>query len=281
MTGLMSFSTDELRNALYQEMPIIAHAARRWIDLLQIGEAANGISDSDLRKAALAFGGILVPVMVAGMLHPRGVTRAEVVKVLRTTDHGLDKLEKEILRCAEVLIESVETSCPAIIRLARTSTGVRRMRRHDRVSETQKMPRDVEFFSTDSDPDRLYYRDRESAVAEYLDNLPVGEHWPDKVTIYGFAPVELPSVEVLTEWILGDLVERLDQEYGDPDSDPDELDTPEVKAAARYLAELARRHFIPGIFQQVSSEQVSAEDVDTGPFRDIPLKGHRDEQAPS
>lgn len=112
-----------------------------------------------------------------------------------------------------------------------------------------------------SDESRLYglrgdeelETDIEDVVERVIDDAcgPVGEPfgsiadriaWPLRIGVY--RRLELPPADKLAGWVLDDVWERLDAEYGGPDggySTPSER----VKDAVKALAETVRKEYVP------------------------------------
>lgn len=73
------------------------------------------------------------------------------------------------------------------------------------------------FWSVCKECETLTCTDPYDAVEEYLDDLyptPIKD-LSDEVIVSGFEPMEVPE-EKFAEFILEDLLERIDEEFGDP-----------------------------------------------------------------
>jgi hypothetical protein len=118
--------------------------------------------------------------------------------------------------------------------------------------------REPKFWTCRRDEERLSADCVEDAMDEWVDHL-FPDPLPETVTVYGFAPMELPSVEKLAGRAVDYLLELLDEEYGDPEGDPGEP-TAKIKAAAEAFATILRAEYRAYTCEEVTSETVKVAD---------------------
>jgi hypothetical protein len=82
-------------------------------------------------------------------------------------------------------------------------------------NETKQDAREPEFWGS-GDQERLTCTDPDEFVEEYLDAIDPSD-WPEKLTIVGYVP--MPG-KLDPDRYLEQILEDLDEEYGDPDGDP-------------------------------------------------------------
>lgn len=78
------------------------------------------------------------------------------------------------------------------------------------------MPEQEPDFWDACERERLTYEDIDDAIEEYLDQLAPGK-LPETVEVKGYVRRE-PSISEYEGAMLENLIERLDEEYGDPDA---------------------------------------------------------------
>jgi hypothetical protein len=116
----------------------------------------------------------------------------------------------------------------------------------------------AEMFSCDPDAEVLTATDVSEAVQEWVDYF--DGPLPETVTVYGFARRELPPTEKLAENILYDVLERLNDEYGDPDGLRGDGRTPEMVEAAHAFADVIRCKYWVWACEHASEETVKVSD---------------------
>lgn len=105
-------------------------------------------------------------------------------------------------------------------------------------------------------PEILTAEERDVAIEEYLDGFS-DRVFPPTLVVEGFAPRELTAREPDPRRLLADLLDQLDEEYGDPDGDGDSSKpTPAMVAAAEELAAVIRREYQPCLCEAVCREVV-------------------------
>lgn len=118
----------------------------------------------------------------------------------------------------------------------------------------------IVFWDCRSDREDLAFTSIEDAVQSWADDLegPL----PEEVTVYGWKRMEIPSAEAIAERVLDDVLERLDEEYGDPDGGFVQP-AKELNAAALRFAEEVRTHYVSWMCEQATSRIVRVADYVT------------------
>jgi hypothetical protein len=77
---------------------------------------------------------------------------------------------------------------------------------------------EIKFWTANEDQERLTCTSIKEAVDEWADDaLADDAEMPEKITLYGFNPMQLPTPECMADSVLEYIAERLDDDYGDPD----------------------------------------------------------------
>lgn len=125
-------------------------------------------------------------------------------------------------------------------------------------AETQQVSEKVKFWTCDDSAELLTATEIEEAVANWADDR--DDPLPETVIVYGFAPNELPEAGWIADRVLGDLMELLDEEYGNQvDGTPTEV-TPTLRTAALAFAEVVRREYSVWTCSIVTEETVRVAD---------------------
>lgn len=104
------------------------------------------------------------------------------------------------------------------------------------------------------DDERLEHSDEDEAIEAILDEMGYPHpDWPETITICGFArmEVDLPSLNPLE-----DCLDRLDEEYGDPDGEPAQP-TEAMKEAERVFLETIRKEYTTWACEEVCRKEIS------------------------
>jgi len=91
----------------------------------------------------------------------------------------------------------------------------------------------------DSDIERLYHQTPDECIAGYL-----GDHYgepPAEIIICAFARMKLVGSDLDPDWLLEWLLERWDEEYGDPD-EATKASKAMVKAAEVFITAIAAEY---------------------------------------
>lgn len=86
------------------------------------------------------------------------------------------------------------------------------------------------------DADRLYHDDKDEAIEAILEDM---EPEPETIEICGFVTME---INVKGYDPLEDILERLDEEYGDPDGDPTKPTEAMIEAEKAFLAVIEKEY---------------------------------------
>ena len=95
--------------------------------------------------------------------------------------------------------------------------------------------RKIEFWG-DKDDGNLTHTEMDDAIESALDGVDVVNALPETIEVCGFAHMELPSAESLARHVLEDFLEKLDDEYGNPDGDYTEKTDGMKEAAKEFVA---------------------------------------------
>lgn len=74
----------------------------------------------------------------------------------------------------------------------------------------------AEFWDCSDECERLIHTEISEAVEDWADGVHP-DPLPETVEVYGFAALLLPPVERMASELLANLLERLDEDYGDPE----------------------------------------------------------------
>lgn len=119
------------------------------------------------------------------------------------------------------------------------------MRKHDDV-----------FYCCWEDEERLYHTSIAEAVEFYMDEISE-ENRPETVEVHKFVRVKCDGVNVSA--LLDDVIERLDEEYGDPDEPTDHTDAM-IDAASKFAA-VIEREYVPWCCEKVETVTVNVAEV--------------------
>lgn len=104
---------------------------------------------------------------------------------------------------------------------------------------------DMKFWDTRRDREILYYTTISEAIEAWADEqtTPLAHPLPETVTVYGFAPMELPPVGRIANSLLNSIFDLYDQDFGNQyDGTATEVsDT--LKAAALAFATVFRAEY--------------------------------------
>lgn len=100
----------------------------------------------------------------------------------------------------------------------------------------------IAYWSCRDDLERLSDEDMDEAIEAYLDDLwerdqewaSYKSHLPEKLSVYGWKRIKV-NADMLWE-PLEDVLDRIDEEYGDPDGDGQDI-TDKMKEAQRVFLE--------------------------------------------
>lgn len=121
-----------------------------------------------------------------------------------------------------------------------------------------KVAKEPTAWSVNPDVERLIHTDIGSAIEEWFDDFD-GDVIPETVTVHGFAPMDLPKPERIAGQILEQVLERLDEDYSDPDGDSTVADQV-MKDAALTCAKAILGAYRVWTCEKVSEEVVKVRD---------------------
>lgn len=100
------------------------------------------------------------------------------------------------------------------------------------------------FWAVDTMGEELQHETLDEAVDMYLDGL-APEETPDVITVHGYARIDLSNEwSDLPEFVVETVIERLDEEYGDPFNSGFPI-TDRMRKAAAVFAEVILREYEP------------------------------------
>lgn len=111
------------------------------------------------------------------------------------------------------------------------------------------MKKEPKFWTCEEGVEVLTETEMEDAIVLWADNI-VGP-LPEAVTVYGFAPLELPTAERIADYVLDHIIEFLDQDFGNQVDGPDTQVTSELKGAALAFAKVLRAEYPVWACEQV------------------------------
>lgn len=77
---------------------------------------------------------------------------------------------------------------------------------------------EADFYSCQADAEELFETDPDEAIEAHLDNVVDFRPLPEEITIYGWKKVALePRRDCLVDLAIEPVLERLDEDYGDPE----------------------------------------------------------------
>lgn len=122
----------------------------------------------------------------------------------------------------------------------------------------------AECFTCYPDAERLQ-SNIEDAIDEWVGNLPDPDgDLPETVVVYEFARMKLPESERQAEWMLELLLERLDEDFADPDSSKGTVPTEKMKAAALAFVRAVYGEYVVWTCEQVGKREVKVADYGFG-----------------
>jgi len=110
------------------------------------------------------------------------------------------------------------------------------------------------LFYACGDPEELVHRHPDDAIEAYLDDI---EDFPEMIELYGHAPL-VPNVDSLARGALDQLLEVLDDEFGDP-SETSRATPPRLEAARQFVATILKGYSVR-MCHAVGSRKIKAAD---------------------
>ena len=124
-----------------------------------------------------------------------------------------------------------------------------------------ELPEGIDFWDCDEGQECLTNHDIHDAIEYHLDGMwERGQEWasyksylPEKLTVYGWKRIKV-TADMLYE-PLDDVLERLDEEYGDPDGDGADA-TEKMKEAQKVFLEAVAAEYSCWACEQVAKVEV-------------------------
>jgi hypothetical protein len=114
------------------------------------------------------------------------------------------------------------------------------------------------FWTVDTSGEELQYETLDEAVEMYLDGLSP-EQTPEVITAFGYARTDLSKEwSDLPEFVVETVIERLDEEYGDPFSSGFPI-TDRMRKAAAVFAEVILREYEPWACIPVCQQEIDTQ----------------------
>jgi hypothetical protein len=110
------------------------------------------------------------------------------------------------------------------------------------------------FWDTNGEAETLFYETIDDAIEMYLDGVESLKGAPGKITVYGYAR-RVVKPDSFYGYVLGNLLERLDEDYRADDDYTKETD--EMKSAEKEFVDT-----IVALYESWSCEIVKTETVD-------------------
>ena len=109
---------------------------------------------------------------------------------------------------------------------------------------------EIAFWDCNEDAETLYHESIDEAVDAYLDDLKKLD-LDEEITVYGSVPMEIPDSQFE---VLDDLLERLSEDFGNPDGD---TVTPGMLAAEKAFIEAMKKEYKSWPCEQVKKVTVN------------------------
>jgi hypothetical protein len=128
--------------------------------------------------------------------------------------------------------------------------------------------REIVFWTTTEFEEQLTHRSRHDAVTQWLDDNPQikPRQMPSAIKVYGWARMEIDKGmrAALADIALEDVIDRIEEEYGDPDGDvvPDKTD--KMREAAATFVEAVLKSYTVWACEQVVEEDFIVRCSDCG-----------------
>ena len=121
----------------------------------------------------------------------------------------------------------------------------------------------IVFWSCDEGAEELIHSDQEDAIESYLNQrldpgCDVLARLPKEVTAFGFVRRPLSAHDPDPQDVLEDVLYRLDEEYGDPETRTDP-ETPAMLEAAKAFCDVVRAEYSPWSCKKACSETINVE----------------------
>lgn len=125
------------------------------------------------------------------------------------------------------------------------------------MAKAQKAPT---LWDWNPESEVIRYDSIKSAVTDFVEERRLsGDEIPEAMTVYGYAPMDLPNAEIMARDVLDYLIECLDEDYADWRGNGTEA-TEEMKAAALVFVKAVYSEYSVWNHERVCSEVVKVAD---------------------
>ena len=108
-----------------------------------------------------------------------------------------------------------------------------------------------------NDPEDLGAEDPDTAIAEHIESL-LRDKWPETVSLHGFVRMTVEYKPGRRFGPLANILEALDEEYGDPDDNHDETKpTPKMEEAECAFIAAVVAEYKPWTCEEIYQEEVN------------------------
>jgi hypothetical protein len=114
----------------------------------------------------------------------------------------------------------------------------------------------VEFWGDEMD-EVLSYEDMDEYIESVLDDFMEPSHCPETLIVWGYAHKEMTTKDMPS--VLDNLLEGLDEDFGNPDGGYSEV-TEAMKEAEKVFLEVVRKEYTPWICEPVCKEEINVTD---------------------
>jgi len=127
------------------------------------------------------------------------------------------------------------------------------------MSQDDEITDNVKFWAV-GEEELLRHTEIHEAIEDWWDQCYPEAVDPDhRVTVYGYAEMPLPSTDYLAFTVLDVLIERLDEEYSDPNGSPTDY-TEKMKQAAYGFVDAVKEEYVSWACHVVTTKTVRVGD---------------------
>jgi hypothetical protein len=112
----------------------------------------------------------------------------------------------------------------------------------------------VDYWDYKSDREVFFYTTEDDAIEAFLDEASGSSCQPETLTLHGYSRVKITGVNVDSP--LEYVIERLDDEYGNPDSDGTDI-TPAMEQAEQIFIDAILEEYVPWTCEHVVEKQIN------------------------
>ena len=111
----------------------------------------------------------------------------------------------------------------------------------------------IAYYSAEKDPVYLTHEDVSEAIEEAVDQWDRAPTMDDTIQVTSYRRMELPSRERIAELVLDGVIERLDEDYGDPEGLMETIDEAKLRPAALAFADVILKNYKPWTCEPVKT----------------------------